>query len=318
MQELRFAELRTEPGTRNLSGIAVQYGDIARMPWDSERIEAGAFQSIGDILLNRQHDRGRPLARTGGGGLTLTDGSDVLRMSATLPETRDAKYVLALVRSGVMRGLSTEFVAEDESFKGSLRIIKRAKLVGLAVVDQGAYPASLVSQREQALRTGMTRRRVILVNIRIPFLRKSEARSAPSGIDYTEALANALVERATGTEGTRADADLTAAVEAASGIVARALSMGSINPANERTMALNAPTMALIGRDLIRSGECLFMLNVAQNGIQALPCSHWDVQSPYPDRLYGGIVPIFLRRTERKRKLCEPPKCCISNGHVRL
>ena len=123
--------------------------------------------------------------------------------------------------------------------------------------------------------------------MRIPFLTrpndKPEERSQPGGIDYTEALANALVERATGTDGTRVDANLTAAVEAASGIVARALSMATINPSNERTRALNAPTMALIGRELIRRGECLFILNVAQDGIQALPASHWDVQSPSPD-----------------------------------
>lgn len=159
--ELRFTELRAEPNSRNLSGIAVSYGDVARMPWGSERIEAGAFGSIGDILLNRQHDRGRPLARTNGGGLSLLDGADALRMTATLPETRDSDDVLALVRSGVMRGLSTEFIAEDESFEGSLRIIKRARLVGLAVVDQGAYPASLVAQREKALSGTTQHRRVI-------------------------------------------------------------------------------------------------------------------------------------------------------------
>ena len=159
--EFRFAELRAEPGSRQLSGVAVQYGDIARMPWGSERIEAGAFQSIGDILLNRQHDRGKPLARTNGGGLSLTDGPEALRMQAILPETRDGDDVLALVRSGVMRGLSTEFVAEDESFEGSIRIIKRAKLVGLAVVDQGAYPASLIAQREKALSDPTQIRRIV-------------------------------------------------------------------------------------------------------------------------------------------------------------
>ena len=61
-----------------------------------------------------------------------------------------------------------------------------------------------------------------------------------------------------------------------SGMVARALSMGSVSPADNRTMAL-------IGRELIRTGECLFLLNVAQDAVQALPCSHWDVQSLYPD-----------------------------------
>ena len=149
--EYRFMELRAESNSRQLSGIAVQYGDIARMPWGEERIDAGAFGSIGDILLNRQHDRGRPLARTNGGGLTLTDSSNALKMTANLPETRDADDVLELVRSGVMRGLSTEFIAEDEEFSGSLRIIHQARLVGLAVVDQGAYPQSLVAHRQQVL-----------------------------------------------------------------------------------------------------------------------------------------------------------------------
>lgn len=161
IQEFRFYELRAEPDSRQLSGVAVHYGDVAQLPWGKERIESGAFGSIGDILLNRQHDRSKPLARTGA-GLTLTDGSDALRMTAVLPPTRDADDVLQLVRSGVMRGLSTEFIAQDETFEGSLRIIHRAKLVGLAVVDQGAYPASLVAQREQALlQSGSVRRRVV-------------------------------------------------------------------------------------------------------------------------------------------------------------
>ena len=159
--ELRFAELRAEPNSRQLSGIAVSYGDIAKLPWGEERIEAGSFGNINDVILNKQHDRARPLARTKGGGLELIDGNDALRMKALLPETRDADDVLELVRSGVMRGLSTEFIAEDEEFQGSLRVIKRARLVGLAVVDQGAYPQSLVAQREAVIRALPNRRRIV-------------------------------------------------------------------------------------------------------------------------------------------------------------
>ena len=89
MLELRYFEIRQE-GERRLTGTAVRYGDTAALPWGgTERIEAGAFQPIGDVILNASHDRGRPLARTGA-GLELVDGRDALRMTATLPETREA------------------------------------------------------------------------------------------------------------------------------------------------------------------------------------------------------------------------------------
>ena len=42
-----------------------------------EEFQAGAFGSVSalDVILNRQHDRRMPLARTGGGGLVLTDST---------------------------------------------------------------------------------------------------------------------------------------------------------------------------------------------------------------------------------------------------
>ena len=36
-----------------------------------ESVDAGAFGTIGDVILNRMHDRNEPLARTEGGGLDL-------------------------------------------------------------------------------------------------------------------------------------------------------------------------------------------------------------------------------------------------------
>ena len=159
MNELRFAELRDE-GDRVVSGVAVRYGDTARLPWGEERIQPGAFDPVGDVVLNRQHDRGRPLARTGGGGLTLTDGQDALRIRARMPETADGNDVLALVRAKVMRGLSTEFIAREERFEGGLRIIDRAKLVGIAVVDTGAYPDALIQARMAAMGQSETTGRV--------------------------------------------------------------------------------------------------------------------------------------------------------------
>ena len=146
--ERRYVELRQEGG-RRLSGVAVSYGDLAAVPFGRERIEPGAFTPIGDVILNAGHDRQAPLARTGGGGLELVDTERELIVRATLPETRAADDVLELVRAGVLRGLSVEMRPVSVRMEGGLRIIERAKLVGVAVVDTPAYPASEVEARRR-------------------------------------------------------------------------------------------------------------------------------------------------------------------------
>ena len=141
-----------EPGEgRELLGLAMPYGSEALLPGGlRERFEPGAFGSDianKDVLLNVQHDRGRPLARTGGGGMQLTDTAEGLRMRAMLPDTPAADETLALVRAGVLRGLSVEFQSVAERFDGNVRIIERARLGAIAVVDSGAYPAADVEAR---------------------------------------------------------------------------------------------------------------------------------------------------------------------------
>ena len=143
--EMRFCEVRAEG--RSLSGTAVRYGDVASFAWGRERIEPGAFAPLGDAILNAQHDRTTPLARTEGGGLILVDSEAALEIRAELPPTRSADDVLALVRAKVMRGLSIEFQALQERSEANVRIIERARLVGVSVVDTPAYPASAIEAR---------------------------------------------------------------------------------------------------------------------------------------------------------------------------
>ena len=150
--ERRYCELRQAEG-RAIEGVAIRYGDNATMPWGaSERIEPGAFGDLADAdaILNLQHDRARPLARTQGGGLTLRDSRSELRVEAELPETRTADEALALVRAGVLRGLSLEFVVRRERVDADTRVIEQATLHGVSVVDTPAYPASMVAARERA------------------------------------------------------------------------------------------------------------------------------------------------------------------------
>ena len=148
MAEHRYSltEIRLEG--RVLSGVALKYGDTAKLPWARERIDPGAFGDLSraDVILNSMHNRAIPLARTGGGGLELIDTAESLQIRASLPETTACNDVLSLVRAKVLRGLSIEFRADKEAWTQSekLRTIMRARLMAIAIVDQPAYPQSTI------------------------------------------------------------------------------------------------------------------------------------------------------------------------------
>ena len=92
----------------------------------------------------------------------MLDSEAALEIRAELPPTRSADDVLELVRAKVMRGLSIEFVALQERSEANLRIIERARLVGIGVVDTPAYPASAIEARCAAIPRPGRRRRVWL------------------------------------------------------------------------------------------------------------------------------------------------------------
>ena len=138
--EYRYADFEETDG-RTLVGTVVRYGDVSTKNTygGPETFESGAFGKVDelDTILNVMHDRKRPLARTGeDGGLVLTDDSDALRVSATMPETRDGDDALELVEKGVLRGFSTEFISRRESDRNGVRTISRAALPGIGLVDR--------------------------------------------------------------------------------------------------------------------------------------------------------------------------------------
>ena len=154
-----FFELRQTAG-RIVEGVAVRYSDVAELPWGKERFEPRAFGDLAgaDVMLNVQHDRGRPIARTGG-GLTFDDNAERLALRAELPSTREADDTLALIRAQVLRGLSVEFLPVSERLEGGTRVIERAKLAAVAVVDVPAYSKSEVAARMAARKPAPKRRR---------------------------------------------------------------------------------------------------------------------------------------------------------------
>lgn len=143
--ERRAAELRAGDG-RTLSGLAVPYAVETKFAGRRERFEAGAAVSTGEAVLNLHHRIDRPLAREPG-TLRFESRADGLHMTADLPETAEANDALALVRAGVLRGLSVEFRADVERMAGGVRVIEKAMIGGAALVARAAYPTTRVEAR---------------------------------------------------------------------------------------------------------------------------------------------------------------------------
>ena len=137
---------------RRLVGPAVQYGDVSFS--HKERFEPGAF-ALDETTrwLNYKHEPDRVLAFTSGGGLELQDTPDALMVSAILPGIPLADQALAEVRSRKLRGFSVEFRAVEETTEYGIRVIKRADLAGIGLVQDPAYSQSKAELRARSGRT---------------------------------------------------------------------------------------------------------------------------------------------------------------------
>ena len=129
---------------RTLSGRALVYGDVS--PDFNERFLPGAFGEVRTIPINLQHDPAIIVAPDA----LLTDTPRELRVRADLPEGSAA---LSLIRRGALSGFSIEFHAKAERRDAGIRVVERAELTGLALVDRGAYPESTAEVRARSGRT---------------------------------------------------------------------------------------------------------------------------------------------------------------------
>ena len=124
---------RNSPG--RIVGTLMEYGTRARSR--PEMFSSGALHwPDGDraILLNVSHDRKQPLMR-----IVPEDREGAVVVDAPLPNTQRGRDSALLVRLGTLKGLSVEFISEDEEYQGDVRIIKRARLTAAALVDDGDY-----------------------------------------------------------------------------------------------------------------------------------------------------------------------------------
>ena len=133
--ELREDETRQSPGT--ITGTLIEYGKRA-----SDRAEVFADGALrwdeGGVVLNVQHDRQQPVMRF----KPEVRGKEVV-VDAALPDTSRGRDTATMIRNGTMTGLSIEFRSDNEGMRGGVREVRRAQLMGAAVVDSPSYKGAL-------------------------------------------------------------------------------------------------------------------------------------------------------------------------------
>ena len=144
--ERRTAEIRLSG--RTLTGIAMPYDTRAQDR--AELFRAEAFSPLPDnIALNIQHDAQREIASLRN-GLVLQDTPAALELRA---ELRPDSAELALVQRGALNGLSVEFHALAESRQNGIRVVEKARLAGIGLVDVPSYAGSRIELRQRRLTT---------------------------------------------------------------------------------------------------------------------------------------------------------------------
>ena len=202
----RYVEFRQEDDGI-ITGTVMRYGDIAFIGKTyHERFMPGSL-TYDDVVLNLLHDRRQPVARTGA-GLELQETSKSLETRITIPNTEYGRRARELINAKIVRGLSAEFIPIDESFEGGMRVIKRAELHGIGLVDRPAYPASTIDRGLTIPLEYRQRGLSAFIQYGVPFitsLAKRQKRVIPSGAldmadniflldgyDYNRALASTV------------------------------------------------------------------------------------------------------------------------------
>lgn len=144
---------------RTLAGYAAVYNQDSREIVEggrrfTERIAPGAFNQTlserGDVKLFYNHDASMPLARTRSGTLELRSDRNGLAFSAKLPDTTLGNDVRALIERGDLSGeMSFGFIVDEDSWSKdrSQRLVKRARLIEVSIVQDAAYPQTSSSLR---------------------------------------------------------------------------------------------------------------------------------------------------------------------------
>jgi len=130
--ETRSFEVRLEPETREVVGIAVPYGQVADIGSYQEKFAPGAIRSIEDVKLFWQHSE--PIGK-------ILEGRDTdagFEIRAMISDTPRGQEAYTLLKDGVINKFSVGFMPLEQTRDGSL--VTRT-LVDLKEVSLVSFPA---------------------------------------------------------------------------------------------------------------------------------------------------------------------------------
>lgn len=114
---------------------------------------------------------------------------------------------------------------------------------------------------------------------------KSEQRNQP----YSDALVSAIQAAAAGSV---SDIRQSAALEIAASTISKSFASLQVEPMNMRTECLTPSVLGLIGRELIRKGESLFLIDT-MDGLRLIPVASFDVRGEYRETTWMYRVDVF-------------------------
>ena len=131
-----------------------------------------------------------------------------------------------------------------------------------------------------------------------PFRRREKR---DSGGDFSDAVVRLIEAQAAGTA---ADASSTAAVEAASGALSRAFASARVEGPPHVLEAVTPVFLAQAGRDLVRSGDSMHVIDVDRTGrVSLLPCSSWHFEGDAHPRTWTVRATYYGPSTSTTRHL---------------
>lgn len=125
--------------------------------------------------------------------------------------------------------------------------------------------------------------------MRWPWSKPETRQSAP----YSDAVVAAIVEAAGGGS-TSGDPSAIAALETSAGLWARSFAAAKVSPDDSSLSAAISPgCLAMIGRELCRRGEAVFVLSVEDGRVRLIPAGSWDIQGDHDERRWWYRCDLF-------------------------
>ncbi len=305
--EARTVEIRAEG--RRLRGVALPYRSVSES--HRERFLPGSIEIADSLALNLRHNELQAVAYHPGGGLEFRDTDSALEFTADLLPIPAADAALEGVRSGRLSGASVEFLAHRES-RGAdgIRVIEKATLAGLALVQSPSYQTSVEVRRRKA--AGRARVRPMPENIRACGCVGPACDSVKFAADAFREVADLVIagKRELTVHTGRLDALHVLGSTAAGAVAVSLADDGALvadltaaamdSPAGE-ALAASVETSAPIVRPLIDDGASEFTESGAVRTYTVAMVSALLVKVPKETR--EGWEPFELPRPPRKRRI---------------